>query len=101
MLTVGVFATGGTHSHLSVLYLIIVVFTASILEFRTAVVMLISAILVAALPLAIQGWDSFYARSLVVLAASMVICAYIPELVRKALRAENRPGRPQTRRAHV
>jgi len=90
MLTVGVFATGGTHSHLSVLYLIIVVFTASILEFRTAVVMLISAILVAALPLAIQGWDSFYARSLVVLAASMVICAYIPALVRKALRAENR-----------
>ena len=37
MLTVGVFATGGTHSHLSALYLVIVVFTASILEFQTAV----------------------------------------------------------------
>jgi diguanylate cyclase (GGDEF)-like protein/putative nucleotidyltransferase with HDIG domain len=90
MLTVGVFATGGTHSHLSVLYLVIVVFTASILEFQTAVAVLVTAILAAALPLAIQGWDSYYARSMVLLAASMVICAYIPALVRKALRAENR-----------
>jgi diguanylate cyclase (GGDEF)-like protein/putative nucleotidyltransferase with HDIG domain len=89
MLTVGVFATGGTHSHLSVLYLVIVVFSASVLEFQTAVAMLIAAILAAALPLVVQGWDSFYARSLVLLAASMVICAYIPALVRKALRAEN------------
>jgi diguanylate cyclase (GGDEF)-like protein len=89
MLTVGVFATGGTHSHLPVLFLVIVVFTASILEFQTAVAVLISAILAAALPLVIQGWDSYYARSVVLLAASMVICAYIPALVRKALRAEN------------
>src|SRR5437868_7922107 len=89
MLTVGLFATGGTHSHLSVLFLVIVVFTASILEFRTAVMVLITAILAAAAPLAIQGWDGFYARTVVLLAASMVICAYIPALVRKALRAEN------------
>jgi diguanylate cyclase (GGDEF)-like protein/putative nucleotidyltransferase with HDIG domain len=89
MLTVGVFATGGTHSHLSVLYLVIVVFTASILEFQTAVAVLVTAILAAALPLAIWGWDSYYARSMVLLAASMVICAYVPGLVRKALRAEN------------
>jgi len=89
MLTVGVFATGGIHSHLLVLYLVVVVFTASILEFQTAVVVLISAIAAAGLPLAVQGWDGFYARSLVLLAASMVICAYIPALVRKALRAEN------------
>ncbi len=89
MLTVGVFATGGTQSHLSVLYLVIVVFTASILEFQTAVVVLITAILASALPLAIWGWDSYYARSMVLLAASMVICAYVPALVRKALRAEN------------
>ena len=89
MLTVGLYATGGTRSHLSVLYLVIVVFTASILEFRTAVVVLISAVLAAASPLAFQGWNSFYARTVVLLAASMVICAYIPALVRKALRAEN------------
>ena len=90
MLTVGVFATGGTQSHLSVLYLVIVVFTASMLEFQTSVAVLITAILAAALPLAIRGWDSYYARSVVLLAASMVICAYIPALVRKALRAENK-----------
>ena len=89
MLTVGVFATGGTHSHLPVLYLVIVVFTASILEFQTAVAVLVTAILAAALPLAVWGWDSYYARSMVLLAASMVICAYVPGLVRKALRAEN------------
>src|SRR3984893_15419619 len=89
MLTVGVFATGGTQSHLSVLYLVIVVFTASMLEFQTSVAVLITAILAAALPLAIRGWDSYYARSVVLLAASIVICAYIPALVRKALRAEN------------
>lgn len=89
MLTVGVFATGGTQSHLSVLYLVIVVFTASMLEFQTSVAVLVTAILAAALPLAIRGWDSYYARSVVLLAASMVICAYIPALVRKALRAEN------------
>ena len=90
MLTVGVFATGGTQSHLSVLYLVIVVFTASMLEFQTSVAVLVTAILAAALPLAIRGWDSYYARSVVLLAASMVICAYIPALVRKALRAENK-----------
>src|SRR5438105_3327262 len=89
MLTVGLFATGGIHSHLSVLFLVIVVFTASMLEFRTAGAVLISAILAAASPLAIQGWDSFYARTVVLLAASMVICAYIPALVRRALWAEN------------
>src|SRR5438309_9537782 len=89
MLTGGVFPTGGTHSHLPVLYLVIVVFTASILEFQTAVAVLVTAILAAALPLAIWGWDSYYARSMVLLAASMVICAYVPGLVRKALRAEN------------
>src|SRR5438132_1849636 len=89
MLTAAVFATGGTHSHLSVLYLVIVVFTASILEFQTAVAVLVTAILAAALPLAVWGWDSYYARSMVLLAASMVICAYVPGLVRKALRAEN------------
>ncbi|HXN04736.1 MAG TPA: diguanylate cyclase [Candidatus Acidoferrum sp.] len=89
MLTVGVFATGATQSHLSVLYLVIVVFTASMLEFQTSVAVLVTAILAAALPLVIRGWDSYYARSVVLLAASMVICAYIPALVRKALRAEN------------
>ena len=89
MLTVGVFATGGTHSHLPVLFLVIVVFTASILEFRIAALALAITVFAAGLPLVLQGWDGYYARSFVLLAASMVICAYIPALGRKALREEN------------
>ena len=90
MLTVGVFATGGIHSHLSVLYLVIVVFTASMLEFRVAAAVTLIAGFAAGLPLAVQGWDSGFVRSVILLAASMVICAFIPALVRKALREENR-----------
>ncbi len=89
MLTVGLFATGGIHSHLAVLFLVIVVFTASILEFPIAAAVLVLTVVAAALPLLVEGWDPSYARSLVLLAASMVICAYIPALGRKALREEN------------
>ncbi|HVS05545.1 MAG TPA: HD domain-containing phosphohydrolase, partial [Candidatus Dormibacteraeota bacterium] len=89
MLTVSLFATGGTHSHLSVLFLVIVVFAASVFEFRIAVAVLVTAVFAAGLPVVLQGWDGFYARSTVLLAASMVICAYIPALGRKALREEN------------
>src|SRR5438128_2285440 len=89
MLTVGLFATGGTHSHLTVLFLVIIVFTASILEFRIAIEALVVSVFAAGLPLVLQGWDGFYVRSLVLLTVSMVICAYIPALGRKALRDEN------------
>jgi len=89
MVTVGLFATGGTRSHLLVLFLVIVVFTASILEFRIAAAALLTSLFAAGLPLVLQRWDGFYGRSLVLLAASMVICAYIPALGRKALREEN------------
>src|SRR5437870_8428427 len=89
MVTVGLFATGGTRSHLLVLFLVIVVFTASILEFRIAAAALLTSLFAAGLPLVLQRWDGFYGRSLVLLAASMVICAYIPALMRKALREEN------------
>ncbi len=89
MLTVGLFATGGIHSHLAVLFLVIVVFTASILEFPIAAAVLVLTVVAAALPLLVEGWDPSYARALVLLAASMVICAYIPALGRKALREEN------------
>jgi len=124
MLTVGLFATGGTRSHLSVLFLVIVVFVAAILEFRirvragllgVAVVATLSAcdlpfglgqpttrslengaagtlvacVFAAGLPLVLQGWDGLYARSFVLLAVSMVICAYIPAIGRRALSKEN------------
>src|SRR5438093_226903 len=89
MITVGVFATGGTHSHLTVLYLVAVVFTASMLEFRVALAVLVFSTSAAILPLLVQGWNSAYVRSLIVLAVSMAVCVFTPALVRKALREEN------------
>src|SRR5436305_13765069 len=55
MLTVGLFATGGTHSHLTVLFLVNFVFTASILEFRIAIEALFVTVLPAGLPLELYG----------------------------------------------
>src|SRR5437870_11193746 len=89
MLTVGLFATGGTHSHLSVLFLVIVVFGASILEFRIAVGTLVACVVAAGLPLVLQGWDGLCARPFVLLTVAMVICAYIPAIGRRALSKEN------------
>ena len=54
--------------------MVIVVFSASLFEFRAAVIVLVLNALVATTPLLLQGWDSYYARTLVVLLASMVAC---------------------------
>jgi diguanylate cyclase (GGDEF)-like protein/putative nucleotidyltransferase with HDIG domain len=83
-------ATGGVHSHVMPLLMVIVVFSASLFEFRAAVTVLVLNALVAATPLLLQGWDGYYARTLVVLLASMVVCAFVPSMVAAALRAENR-----------
>ena len=88
MLGVSMAATGGVHSHLSSLFMVIVVLTAALFDFRIALGVLALAIVVAATPLLSQ-WDSAYARQLVILASSMVICCYVPSMVRKALRQEN------------
>ena len=88
LLSVSVVATGGVHSHLLPLFMVIVVFTASLFEFRVALTVLAVTVLVAAAPLFVT-WDGAYARFLVVLASSMVICCYVPSMVRKALRREN------------
>jgi len=89
MLTIGVFATGGTRSHLTVLYLVVLVFTASMLAFRVALAVLAYSAVGGTLPVLVGGWDGAYVRSLIMLMASMVICAFIPALVRRALREEN------------
>jgi len=88
MLAVSLAATGGAQSHLLPLFMVVVVFTASLFEFWTAALALIVALTVVSVPLMI-AWDGRYARFLVILAASMVICTYVPALVRKALRQEN------------
>src|SRR3984893_768491 len=87
---VSLVATGGVHSHIVPLLMVIVVFSASLFEFRAAVTVLMLHALVATAPLLLQGWDSYYARTLVVLLPCMVICAFVPSMVAAALRAENR-----------
>jgi len=87
---VSLVATGGVHSHIVPLLMVIVVFSASLFEFRAAVTVLMLNALVATAPLLLQGWDSYYARTLVVLLPCMVICAFVPSMVAAALRAENR-----------
>ena len=83
-------ATGGVHSHLIPLLMVIVVFSASLFEFRAAVTVLVLNALVATTPLLLQGWDAYYARTLLVLLPCMVVCAFVPSMVAAALRAENR-----------
>src|SRR5712691_4262010 len=56
-------ATGGVHTHLMPLLMVIVVFSASLFEFRAAIAVLMLNAVVAALPLLLQGWDAYYARS--------------------------------------
>src|SRR5436305_4010672 len=83
-------ATGGVHSHVMPLLMVIVVFSASLFQFRAAVAILLLNGLVASLPLLLQGWNGYYARALLVLLASMVVCAFVPSMVAAALRKENR-----------
>jgi diguanylate cyclase (GGDEF)-like protein/putative nucleotidyltransferase with HDIG domain len=83
-------ATGGVHTHVIPMLMVIVVISASLFEFRAAVAILVLNGLVASLPLVLQGWDGYYARTLLVLLASMVVCAFVPSMVAAALRKENR-----------
>src|SRR5436305_5525843 len=82
-------ATGGVNSHVMPLLMVIVVFSASLFEFRAAVAILLLNGLVASLPLLLQGWDGYYARTLLVLLASMVVCAFVPSMVAAAWPKEN------------
>ncbi len=89
MITVSVQTTGGLRSPLPVLYLVTIVFAASMLEFRVALGVFVYAAAASAIPPLLDHWSPLYIRSQILLLASMVICAFIPGLVRKALREEN------------
>src|SRR3979411_150457 len=56
-------ATGGVHALVMPLLMGIVVFSASLFEFRAALTILVLNALVATLPLLLQGWDGYYART--------------------------------------
>ncbi len=68
--------TGGTHSHLYVLYVVPVIFTAALLELRLTALVIVVALAAAALPL-FGGWNDFYARALLVLGGVMALSAYV------------------------
>ena len=87
---VSLLATGGVHSHLAPLLMVIVVFSAALFEFRAALAVLALNAVVSLAPLALQGWDGFYARTVAVLLVSMLVCTFVPSMVRTALRRENR-----------
>src|SRR5260370_2057934 len=55
----------------------------------------------ATLPLFINGWDSYYGRTLVVLAVATMLCAYISARVRQSLLNEYETRRRQQEESYV
>jgi diguanylate cyclase (GGDEF)-like protein len=76
MITVAVYFTGGVHSHLWVLYVVPVIFTAALLESRLTAIVVGSALLAGATPL-VTSWNGPYFRSVLILAAVMALCAHV------------------------
>ena len=76
MITAAVFFTSGVHSHLWVLYVVPVIFTAALLESRLTAIVIGSALLAGATPL-LTSWNGPYFRSLLMLAAVMALCAHV------------------------
>jgi diguanylate cyclase (GGDEF)-like protein len=68
--------TGGTRSHLYVLYVVPVIFTAALLELRLTGLVIVIALAAAALPM-LNGWSDVYARALVMLGGVMALTAYV------------------------
>jgi len=69
--------------------------------FRAGAAIAIFTAATATLPLFVNGWDSYYARTVVVLAAATMLCAYIPAQVRRALLSEYETRRRQQEESYV
>lgn len=93
--------TGGVHSHILPIFVAPAVFMAAAYGFRTGAAIALFTAATAMLPLFISGWDSHYAREVVVLAVSTMLCAYIPAQVRTALLREGERRRQQQEEAYV
>ena len=93
--------TGGVHSHILPLFVAPAVFMAAAYGFRAGAAIAIFTAATATLPLFVNGWDSYYARTVVVLAAATVLCAYIPAQVRRALLSEYETRRRQQEESYV
>jgi diguanylate cyclase (GGDEF)-like protein len=86
-LTLSLFLTGGTQSPVLIVFPLLVVFMATLLELRFTVIAGALALIGSSLPL-LQGWDWSYARKLVMLAVLLALFASIPDRLRRALTRE-------------
>src|SRR5256714_3608811 len=94
-------ATGGVHSHVLPVFIAPAVFMAAAYGFRAGAAIALFTAATASLPLFINGWDSYYGRTLVVLAVATMLCAYIPARVRRALLSEYETRRRQQEESYV
>src|SRR5438309_1318395 len=93
--------TGGTHSHILPIFIAPAVFMAAAYGFRSGGAIALLTAATAALPLFINGWDNYYARTVVVLAVSTMLCAFISARVRRALLIEYENRRRQQEESYV
>ena len=93
--------TGGTHSHILPVFVAPAVFMAAAYGFRSGAIIALMTAATAFLPLLAQGWDSYYARTLIVLTVGTMLCAYIPARVRQALLEEYENRRRQQEESYV
>jgi diguanylate cyclase (GGDEF)-like protein len=93
--------TGGVHSHILPIFIVPAVFMAAAYGFRTGVAIALFTAATAAMPLVLEGWDSYYGRMVVVLAAATLLAAYIPARVRQAMLAEYERRRQQQEESYV
>jgi diguanylate cyclase (GGDEF)-like protein len=94
-------ATGGVHSHILPIFIAPAVFMAAAYGFRAGAAIALLTAATGSLPLFIDGWDNYYARTLVVLAVATMLCAYIPARVRRSLLNEYETRRRQQEESYV
>ena len=93
--------TGGLHSHILPIFVAPAIFMAAAYGFRTGAAIALLTAATATLPLIVNGWDNYYARMVLVLAVSTMLCAYIAAQVRIALLREAERRRQQQEESYV
>src|SRR5207237_2048951 len=93
--------TGGVHSHILPIFVAPAVFMAAAYGFRAGAAIALFTAATASLPLFLNGWDSYYGRTLVVLAVATMLCAYISARVRLSLLNEYQTRRRQQEESYV
>jgi diguanylate cyclase (GGDEF)-like protein len=94
-------ATGGVHSHILPIFIAPAVFMAAAYGFRAGAAIALLTAATGSLPLFVDGWDNYYARTLLVLSVATMLCAYIPARVRRSLLNEYETRRRQQEESYV